>query len=113
MFRKVRLVVIRAAGAVLVALLAAHAPPVRELVLRRVVESLRTAYGTDLRAGSLSYNLLTLSAELRGIQLAAVDTPAEPFAAAEAVAITFGVRTLIGDVNVKRLSIVSPRIDIR
>jgi outer membrane protein assembly factor BamA/autotransporter translocation and assembly factor TamB len=108
-----RLVIIAVAGASLLVLLAAHAPPARALVLRRVVEALHTSYGIDLRAESLSYNLLTLSAELRGIRVAAVRTPAEPFAAADAVALSFGARTLIGDVSVKRLSIASPRIDIR
>ncbi len=113
MLRKARLFIIGAAGAMLLAFLAAHAPPVRALVLRRVVETLRTSYGIDVRAESLSYNLLTLSAELRGIQLAAVLTPAEPFVAADALAMSFGVRTLIGDISVKQLSIASPRIDIR
>ena len=113
MLRKTRLVLIGVAGALLLALLAAHAPSVRALVLRRVAEALRTSYGVDLRAGSLSYNLLTLSAELRGVQLSAVHSPAEPFATADALALSFGLRTLIGDVSVQRLSIASPRIDIR
>jgi outer membrane protein assembly factor BamA len=113
MLRKARLVIIGAAGAILLVLLAAHTQPARAFVLRRVVEALRTSFGIELRAESLSYNLLTLSAELRGIQLAAVDTPAAPFAAANAVSVSVGVRTLIGDVSLKRLSITSPRIDIR
>jgi outer membrane protein assembly factor BamA len=113
MLRKARLVLIGVAGTILLALLAAHAPPARALVLRRVAEALRTSYGVDLRAKSLSYNLLTLSAELRGIQAATVQAPAEPFAAADAVAVSFGVRTLIGNISVKRLSITAPRVDIR
>ena len=113
MLRKARLVLIGVAGMLVLALLAAHAPSARALVLRRVAEALRTSYGVDLRAGSLSYNLLTLSAELRGVQVSAVQSPAEPFAAADALGLSFGVRTLIGDVSVKRLSITSPRIDIR
>jgi hypothetical protein len=88
MLRKARLVIIGAAGALLLALFAAHTPPARTLVLRRVVEAFRTSYGIHLRAESLSYNLLTFSAEFRGIQLAAVDTPAEPFAVADAVAMS-------------------------
>src|SRR5262245_64309089 len=67
MLRTARLVLIGVAGTMLVAVLAAHAPPARALVLRRVGEALRTSYGVDLRAQSLSYNLLTLSAELREI----------------------------------------------
>ncbi|HEX7780367.1 MAG TPA: hypothetical protein VF424_14065, partial [Vicinamibacterales bacterium] len=113
MLRKARLVVIGVAGATLLALLAVHTPPGRALVLHRVVEALRTSYGIDLRAESLSYNLLTLSAELRGVQVAAVHSPAEPFAVAQTLALSFGARTLIGDVSVKRLSIASPRVDIR
>src|SRR5262245_36770472 len=113
MLRKTRVVLIGAAGAILLALLAAHAQPIRALVLRRVVEAVRTSLGIELHAESLSYNLLTLSAELRGIQLSSVDTPAEPFAAANALVISFGARTLMGDVSVKRLSITSPRIDVR
>jgi outer membrane protein assembly factor BamA len=113
MLRQARLVLIGAAGAMLLVLLAAHTLPGRALVLRRVVEALRTSYGIELSAESLSYNLLTLSAELRGIRVAAVHTPAEPFAAADALALSFGARTLFGDVAVTRLSIASPRIDIR
>jgi outer membrane protein assembly factor BamA len=108
-----RLVIMGAAAAMLLALIAVHAPPSRALVLRRAAEALRVPYGIDLRADSLSYNLLTLSAELRGIRVAAVQTPTEPFAIADALSMSFGVRTLIGDVSVKRLSIASPRIDIR
>jgi len=106
-------IVVAAAGALLCALVAVHAAPVRALVLRRVVTAIHTSYGIDVRAGSLSYNLLTLSAELRGLQVASVDTPAEPFAAADAVGVTFGPRTLIGAVDLRRVSVVAPRIDIR
>ena len=113
MLHRVRLILIGAAAAILLALLAAHAPPVRALVLRRVIEAVRTSYGIDLRAGSLSYNLLTFSAELRGIQLAAVETPNEPFFVADAVAISFGASTVIGEVSVRRLSIASPRVDVQ
>src|SRR5215510_7043377 len=113
MLRKTRLVLIAAAGAILFALLAAHAQPIRALVLRRVVEAVRTSLGIELHAESLSYNLLTLSAELRNVQVASVDTPAEPFAGADALVISLGARTLVGDVSVKRFSITSPRIDIR
>jgi outer membrane protein assembly factor BamA len=101
------------AATILLALLAAHAPPVRALILRRVAEAVRTSYGIDLRAASLSYNLLTLSAQLQRIQVAAVGTSDEPFGVADALAISFGWRTLMGDVSVRRLSITSPRIDIR
>ena len=110
---RLRLVLVGAAAAILLALLAAHAPTVRARVLRRVVEAVRTSYGIDLRAGSLSYNLLTLSAELRGLQLAAVGTPNEPFAVADSLAISFEASTVIGNVGVRRLSIASPRIDVR
>jgi len=113
MFRKARLIAMGAAGAMLFAILAAHAPPVRALVLRQVVEALRDSFGIALQAESLSYNLLTLSAELRGIHVAAVDRPDEPFAAAETLTASFGWRTLIGDVRLRRLSMTSPRIDIR
>ena len=113
MLRKARLVLIGVAGTMLLALLAAHTPPARALVLRRVAEALRTSSGVDLRAQSISYNLLTLSAELRGVQLAAVQAPSEPFAAADALALSFGVRTLIGDITLKRISVASPRIDVQ
>ena len=104
---------VAAAGALLVALAAVHTAPVRALVLRRVAAVVRTSYGIDVRAGSLSYNVLTLSAELRGVELAFVDTPSEPFAAADALGVTFGARTLIGDVNLQRISLAAPRINIR
>ena len=104
---------VAAAGALLVALAAVHTAPVRAFVLRRVAEVVRTSYGIDVRAGSLSYNVLTLSAELRGVELAFVDTPSEPFAAADALGVTFGARTLIGDVNLQRISLAAPRINIR
>jgi hypothetical protein len=113
MLRKTRLVLICVAGAILIALLAAHAQPARALVLRRVVEAARSSLGIELHAESLSYSLLTLSTELRGIQLATVETPAAPFAAADALAIEFGARTLLGDISVTRLSVESPRIHIR
>ncbi len=97
----------------LLAVLAAHASPVRALVLRRAASQIRTSFGIDIATQSFSYNLLTLSAELRGVQLAAVDAPAQPFAAADALSLSFAPRTLLGDIEVKRLSITSPRIDIR
>src|SRR4029453_18734090 len=112
MFRKTRLVFIGAAAGVLLALLAVHAPPARALVLRRVVEAARSSFGIELNAESLSYNLLTLSAALQGVQLATSQTPDAPFAAADALAISFGPRTLIGyvvsgfsrtDISVTRL----------
>ena len=102
-----------AAGALLVALVALHAAPVRALVLRHVAAAVRTSYGIDVRAGSLSYNVLTLSAELRGVELASVDTPSEPFAAADALGVTFGARILIGDVTLQRISLAAPSINIR
>jgi outer membrane protein assembly factor BamA len=98
---------------VLLALATVHAAPVRALVLRRIAALVRTSYGIDVRAESLSYNLLTLSAELRAVELASVDAPAEPFASATALRLTFGVRTLIGDADLQRLSLAAPRIDIR
>ena len=55
-----------AAGTLLLALVAVHAGPVRALVLRHLAAAIRTSYGIDLRARSLSYNALTLSAELHG-----------------------------------------------
>ena len=66
---------------------------VRALVLRRVVEAARSSLGIELHAESLSYNLLTLSTELRGIRLAALDTPAVPFATADTLAISFGAQS--------------------
>ena len=66
------------------------------LVLRRVAEALRKSYGVDLRAGSLAYNLLTLRQSARGVQLAAVHTPAEPFVPRRMPAVSFGVRMLMG-----------------
>jgi len=47
MFRKARHVLIGAAGAILFALLAAHAQPVRAQVLRRVVEAARSSLGIE------------------------------------------------------------------
>ncbi len=113
MLRKTRLAAAAAVGAILLALLAAHAPSVRALVLQRAVEALRASYGIDLRAGSLSYNLPTLSAELHDVRLAAVGTPAQPFATADRIAVSFGLRTLTGDVSLQRVSITGPRIDVR
>lgn len=122
MFRRTRLILIGIAAGILLALFAAHAQPVRALVLRRVVDGARRSLGVELHAASLSYNLLTFSAELRGIQLAIPQKPAEPFAAADALAISFGARTLIGyvasgfrrsDISVTRLAITAPRITIR
>ena len=101
-----------AAGVLLIALAAVHTAPVRASVLRRVVAVVRASYGIDVRAGSLSYNVLTLSAELRGVELASVDTPSEPFATADALGVTFGARTLIGGVKLRRVSLAAPRITI-
>lgn len=50
MLRKIRLVFIAAAGAVLLALLSEDAPPIRALVLRHIVEAFRSSYGIGLRA---------------------------------------------------------------
>src|SRR5688572_28196085 len=104
---------VAAAGALLVALVAVHAAPVRALVLRRIAAAVRTSYGIDVRGRSLSYNLLTLSAELHGVELASVDTPSEPFAAADALGVTLSARTLMGDVTLGRLWVAAPRINIR
>src|SRR5436190_17286010 len=102
-----------AAGTLLLALVAVHAGPVRALVLRHLAAAIRTSYGIDLRARSLSYNALTLSAELHGVELASVDTPSEPFATADALGVTLGARTLMGDVTLQRMSLAAPRLDIR
>jgi outer membrane protein insertion porin family len=110
---RTRVIVAAAAGALLVALVAVHAAPVRALVLRRVRAAVRTSSGIDLRAGSLFYNILTLSAELQRVELASVGTPTEPFATAEALGVTFGVRTLIGDITLRRISLAAPSINIR
>jgi outer membrane protein insertion porin family len=103
---------VAAAGVLLFALAVVHTAPVRALVLRRVVAVVRASYGIDVRAGSLSYNVLTLSADLQGAELASVDTPSEPFATADALGVTFGARTLIGDVKLRRVSLAAPRITI-
>ena len=66
-----------------------------------------------MRAASLSYNVLTLSAELRGVELASVDTPSEPFAAADALGVTFGARIADWRRQLRRISLAAPRIDIR
>ncbi len=113
MFRKARLVSAGALSAIVLALLGAHAPSVRAVVLRHAAEALRTSYGIDLHAESLSYNLLALSAEFRGLRLAAVGTPEQPFAVTDRLAMSFGLRTLIGNVSLQRVSITSPRIDVR
>ena len=110
--RKTRVLMAAAAGVLLIALAAVHTAPVRAFVLRRVVAAVRASYGIDVRAGSLSYNVLTLSAELRGVELASVDTPSEPFATADALGVTFGARTLIGGVKLRRVSLAAPRITI-
>ena len=47
------------------------------------------------------------------MELASVDTPSEPFAAADALGVTVGVRTLIGTVTLQRITLVAPPIDIR
>src|SRR5262245_3861393 len=99
MLRRARPVLLATAAAILLALLVAHAPTVRAFVLRRVVDTLRSSYGIDLSATSLFYNLLTLSAELRTVQIAAVDTPDQPFGSADALGVSFGWRTLIGDLT--------------
>ena len=44
--------------------------------------------------------------------LASVDTPSEPFATADALGVTFGARTLIGDVQLRRVSLAVPRVTI-
>ncbi|HSC28398.1 MAG TPA: translocation/assembly module TamB domain-containing protein [Vicinamibacterales bacterium] len=66
-----------------------------------------------MRASSLTYNLLTLSAELRDVELAAIDTADEPFGSAGRVGAAFGARTLLGQPDLQRLSLTSPRISIR
>ena len=45
--------------------------------------------------------------------LASVDTPSEPFATADALGVTFGARTLIGDVQLRRVSLAAPRLTSR
>ncbi len=110
--RKIRVLMAAAAGVLLVALAVVHTAPVRALVLRRVVAAVRASYGIEARAGSFSYNVLTLSAELRDVALASVDTPSEPFATADALGVAFGPRTLIGDVQLRRVSLAVPRLTI-
>ncbi|HEX7282585.1 MAG TPA: translocation/assembly module TamB domain-containing protein, partial [Vicinamibacterales bacterium] len=110
--RKTRVLIAAAAVMLLTALVALQTAPVREYVLRRVIEVVRASYGIEVRSGSLSYNVLTLSAQLRGVELASVDTPSAPFATADTLGVTFGARTLIGDVQLRRVSLVAPRISI-
>ena len=101
------------AGLALLAIAAAHTAPVRSLALQHISAALRTSAGIELRAASLTYNLFTLSAELRDVELAATDTPGEPFAFATAVGVRFGIGVLGGRPDIRGLSLTSPRVVVR
>ena len=98
---------------VAVVLVAAHTAPVRALVLRHLIAELRSSARLDLQASRLSYSLLTLSASLENVRLAAVDTPSQPLATAERIGLTLGPRALRGEVDVRRLELSSPAVTIR
>ncbi|HXR44809.1 MAG TPA: hypothetical protein VN759_08385, partial [Pseudolysinimonas sp.] len=85
----------------------------RSVVLQHIGAALRTSAGIELRAASLTYNLLTLRAELRGVEMAATDTPAEPFGFADAVSVRFGIGVLRGRPDIRGLSLTSPRVVVR
>lgn len=65
------------------------------------------------RAASLTYNVLTLSAELRDVSVAAADTPDEPLGAAASIGVGFGGGALLFRPDVRQLSLTSPRVAIR
>ncbi len=100
-------------GLVLFGLLGAHLPFARALLLDRTATWLRGAAGIELSASSLSYNLLSLSAELRDVKLAATGAEDEPFATADVVALDFGFRMLLGRIDLRRITVESPSLAVR
>ncbi len=110
---RVRRIFVGVAGLLLIAIGAAHTVPVRGLVLRYVSATLRTSAGIELRASSLTYNLFTLSADLRDVELAAISARDTPFGSAAAIHVTLGAKALLGQLDLRRVSIASPKIVIR
>ncbi len=107
---RLRRLLVGVAGILVLAIVVAHTAPVRGLVLRRVAAVLRTSAAVELRAASLSYNVFTLSAELRDVELAATHTPDEPFGSAAAIGVRFGSGIFRGQLDIRRLSLTSPRV---
>ena len=96
-----------------IAVLAAHTPGVQALVLQQLTAELRRSQRIDLQAAKLRYNLLTLSATLDEVRLAAVESTDRPFASATRVDLIFGPRTLRGDVEVRGIVIESASVTIQ
>lgn len=110
-----RRVAIGAAALVLilvVALLALHAPPVRRAVLRYAVGTLEEQYRLRIDAGSLDYNLATLSLSLSGLRVAANHTPDMPFFEADRVAVQVARSTFGGPVAFDDIAVTSGRLRI-
>lgn len=73
----------------------AHTPPVRAFALRAITTYLRDL-GVDVRAEAFRYNLLSLTAELTRVEVAAVATPADPVFAAQRIVIDLPWRSVFG-----------------
>jgi outer membrane protein assembly factor BamA/autotransporter translocation and assembly factor TamB len=95
-----------------VAVLLAHAPPVRRFVLSRAAIALEQRMGLALRARSLSYNLLTFRASLTDVSLASVTSRDTPLFAADRVEVSIPRAILFGPLSIERLRIDNARVTI-
>lgn len=96
-----------------VVVLLLHTAPVRRAVLQRVVVTLADRFHLALRAEALYYNLPARRLTLSGVSIAAVDSVAHPFFAADRVELTLAPAVFAGRLAIDLLRIDNGRIDVR
>ncbi|HEY7605831.1 MAG TPA: hypothetical protein VID07_03510, partial [Actinomycetes bacterium] len=87
------------------ALLVAHTPMVRARALVWVIGQLETRYGLVLSAERLSYNLVTGTAGLDGVRLAARNGYGQPFFTARRVHVNLPIAAYLGTFTLGEIAV--------
>jgi outer membrane protein assembly factor BamA/autotransporter translocation and assembly factor TamB len=95
----------------LISLAVLHAAPVRARLLAWIASRLEPS-GIAFHADRLDYDLTRLDVRIRGLTLASLAAPAEPFLRAEEVHAVLGWAVLLGRIDVDVLELVHPRVTL-
>ncbi len=94
------------------ALLALHTAPARNVVLRRAVLFLADRFDLALNAENLHYNLVTRRLSLSRVTLAATHAPRDPFLVADLIEVTVPPAVFFGTFSFDRIRIENARLAI-
>src|SRR5688572_4058237 len=105
-------IIVGVALLLVVALLALHTAPARNVVLRRAVLFLAERFDLVLNAENLHYNLVTRRLSLSRVTLAATHSPRDPFMAADLIEVTVPPAVFLGTVSFDRIRLENARLAI-